>query len=145
MRNLKLPYYLMLATIFIYSTNPLLAQSSLVKTIYFKPNSFRIEKKYQLALNTIARKLNDNSNFNLKIFSFTDTIGSDNFNEILSQKRATAVFNYLKSMVKLDTTNSYITWLGESADIYDLHFDNAHSQKRCVDILIQFYKKKPEE
>jgi len=59
---------------------------------------------------------------------------------MLSEKRAKAVYNYLASQTSIDTTRVYVTWLGESADIYDLHFPNAHKQKRCVDIWIQYYR-----
>jgi outer membrane protein OmpA-like peptidoglycan-associated protein len=116
-------------------------QSALVESVYFKPNSFSIDKKYEKILNQIARQLQSDTFGYLKIFAFADTNGSETYNEILSEKRADAIYNYLDSRVKIDTAHVYIASLGESADIYDLHFPEAHKQKRCVDIYIQFYRK----
>ncbi len=117
-------------------------QSGFVETIYFKSNSSTINKKYTLTLNSIAKKLSSDTFSYLKIFGFADKKGSKNYNDTLSGKRADAVYNYLASRSNFDTTRIYITWLGESADIYDLHFPGAHKQQRCVDIWIQFYDKK---
>ena len=116
-------------------------QSSLIESIYFKPNSFAIDKKYEKTLNQIARQLRSDTFSYLRIFAFADTKGSETYNEMLSEKRADAIYNYLDSRAKIDTAHVYVAWLGESADIYDLHFPEAHKQKRCVDIFIQFYRK----
>jgi len=117
------------------------SQNSLVESIYFKPNSFSIDKKYEKPLNHIAKQLLSDTFGYLKIFAFADTKGSETYNEILSEKRADAIYNYLDSRAKIDTNHVYVAWLGESDDIYDLHFPEAHKQKRCVDIFIQFYRK----
>lgn len=61
---------------------------------------------------------------------------------MLSEKRANAVYNYLASRSRIDSTNCYTTWLGESSDVYDLHFSDAHAQQRCVDMWMTFYKRK---
>lgn len=120
-------------------------QTGFVETIYFKSNSSSISKKYELTLNGIAKKLSSDTFSYMKIFGFADTKGYKDYNDILSGKRADAVYNYLTSRSKFDTTRVYVTWLGESADIYDLHFPEAHKQKRCVDIWIQFYDKKKQD
>jgi OOP family OmpA-OmpF porin len=104
-------------------------------------NSFSIDNKYEKKLNFIARQLSSDTFGYLKIFDFTDTKGSEKYNEILSGKRADAVYKYVASRANFDSTRVYVTWLGESADIYDLHFPSAHKQKRCVDVWIEFHKK----
>ncbi len=116
-------------------------QSTLIASIFFKPNSFSIDKKYEKTLNQIASQLQSDTFGYLRIYAFADTKGSETYNDILSEKRADAVYNYLDSRAKIDTAHVYVAWIGESADIYDLHFPAAHKQKRCVDIFIQFYKK----
>jgi OOP family OmpA-OmpF porin len=117
------------------------SQSGQVETIYFKSNSSSIDRKYKIVLDIIAKQLSSDTFGFLKIFGFADTKGSADYNDVLSEKRATEVYNYLAGRVKIDSTRVYVTWLGESAEIYDLHFPEANKQKRCVDILIQFYKK----
>ena len=117
------------------------SQSELAESIYFKPNGFSIDKKYEKTLDHIAKQLASDSFGYLKIFAFTDIQGSELYNDLLSEKRANAIYSYLAAKAKFDTTKVYVTWLGESSDVYDLHFPQAHKQQRCVDIWIQFYQK----
>jgi len=116
-------------------------QTSLVKSIYFKNNSSGIDKRYLKSLNVIASKLSSDTFGFLKVFGFADRKGSEYYNELISEKRALAVYNYLASHSKFDTTAVYVTWIGESEEAYDLHFPEAHIQQRCVDIYIQFRRK----
>jgi len=119
------------------------SQSGLVQTIYFKSNSFYIDKKYENTLDLIAKQINSDTFSYLKVFGYADKTGSENYNDILSGKRATAVYNYLSARAKIDTTKVYVAWIGESGkDVaYDLHFPSANIQKRCVDIWVTFYRK----
>lgn len=107
-------------------------------TIYFESNSYEIGETSGASLNKVAG-LCSSSNFqSLKIFAFSDTTGTEEYNLEISKMRAIVVLNYLKGKVNFEDDKIYATWLGESDDIYDLHFDNAHAQERCVDLLIQF-------
>jgi len=117
------------------------SQSGLVKTIYFKSNSYSIDKKYHKTLDLIAKQLSSDTFNYLKVFGYADIKGSDDYNDILSGKRANAVYNYLLTHAKIDTTKVYVTWIGKSAEAYDLHFPSAHIQQRCVDIWVTFYRK----
>jgi outer membrane protein OmpA-like peptidoglycan-associated protein len=112
-----------------------------VKTLYFKANSFTIEKKHLPVLNYIGQRSATDSFSFLKVFAYADKKGTKKYNEQLSEKRANAVYNYLTQKFKIDTTKIYVTWLGEETDgAYDLHFPSARLQQRCVDILV-FFKK----
>ena len=113
-------------------------QHRVVVSIPFKIDSYIIDKKYQLALDTLAVKCNQHKNFHVKIFGFTDTTGSEDYNDKLSRKRADAVYNYLNARTSLNEKNTYSDAQGESEERYDLHFKEAHVQQRFVDILLQF-------
>ena len=126
---------------FYFSFSFVFSQEDLRKTIYFKPNSYSIDKKYESSLKMIAKRLNSNTLSFLKVFGYADTLGNEDANDILSEKRANAVYDFLISYSKIDTTLVYVTWLGESEESYDLHFPTAHIQQRCVDIWILFRKK----
>ena len=117
------------------------SQDDLIKTIYFKPNSYSIDKKYESSLKMIAKRLHPDTLGFLKVFGYADTTGNEEANDILSEKRATAVYDFLSTYSNIDTTRVYVTWLGESEEAYDLHFPTAHVQQRCVDIWIIFRKK----
>jgi outer membrane protein OmpA-like peptidoglycan-associated protein len=127
---------------FVAGTFSLSAQTILVKTVYFKPGSFSIEKKYFSMLDHVAKQLSSDSMSFLKIFGFADTKGKEDDNDELSAKRAEAVYDYLAAHAVMDTTRVYVGWIGASADAYDLHFPQAHIQQRCVDIYIQFRRRK---
>ena len=116
-----------------------------VKSIYFRPGSFAIEKKYISTLDEMAALCRSDSFSFLKVFAFCDTTGSESFNDWLSEKRASIVVDYLlKGMHVIDSSKIYAIGMGESADIYDLHFPDAHKQERCVDIIIYYEGKKEE-
>jgi hypothetical protein len=132
---------LLVSTYFSFSTA--FSQSVSVSTIYFKSNQFSIDPKYKNSLDAVARQLRSDTFSYLKIFGFADTRGPADHNEVLSGKRANAVYAYLAARVKIDTAKLYVTWIGESGEdvAYDLHFPSAHIQKRCVDIWILFIRK----
>ena len=124
-----------------FIAQPSFAQNDFVRTIYFATNSYRIDKTDFTTLDEIAKKCSADTSFYMKIFAFADTTGSQEYNDMLSKKRAVAVYEYLRSRFRLDSTNVYVTWLGKSAEGYDLHFPEAHIQQRCVDIWIRFNSK----
>lgn len=116
-------------------------QRDVIETIYFNKNSSVIDKKYLPALNLLAERLIADSLIYLKIFGYADKNGSREHNNILSGKRAEAVYSYLLSRSKVDSNKVLVSWLGESSDVYDLHFPSAHPQLRCVDVWAHFYLK----
>jgi len=79
--------------------------------------------------------------FFIRMFGFTDTTGSEAYNDSLSEKRINAVHSYLKEKLKLDKNNFYSNWQGEDEEKYDLHFPAAHVQQRYVDMDVNFYPK----
>ena len=63
--------------------------------VYFNYNSATIRKDDFGKLKQLIALLEDNPDVNVKIESHTDSRGSSAYNEILSQKRADATYNYL--------------------------------------------------
>ncbi|MEZ4721389.1 MAG: OmpA family protein [Flavobacteriales bacterium] len=72
----------------------------------------------------------------LKVYGFATQLGSEEANLELSKKRAEAVYAEISKCQKLDQSNSYVEWLGESLETYDLHYRDAHADYPCVDILV---------
>ena len=136
-------YFLLFIVTVCFSHSKAYCQSGMVETIYFKSNSYSIDKKYHKILDAIAKQLSSDTFTFLKVFGYADTKGSDDYNDILSGRRANAVYDYLATKVKIDTTKLYVTWIGKSGQdvAYDLHFPSANIQKRCVDIWVTFYRK----
>ena len=138
-----LSYFLLFIVTVCFFHSKAYSQSGMVETIYFKSNSYSIDKKYHKTLDAIAKQLSSDTFTFLKVFGYADIKGSDDYNDILSGKRANEVYDYLATRVKIDTTKLYVTWIGKSGQdvAYDLHFPSAHIQKRCVDIWVTFYRK----
>ena len=136
-------YILLFISTICLSNSKTYAQSGQIETIYFKLNSYTIDKKYYKTLDLLTKQLNSDTFGFLKVVGYADKSGSDEYNNILSKKRADAVYNYLVARAKIDTTKLYVTWVGESGEdvAYDLHFPSTNIQKRCVDIWVSFYKK----
>jgi outer membrane protein OmpA-like peptidoglycan-associated protein len=111
-----------------------------VAAIYFDHNSSTIKKKDLYSLNKIADICASDSFAYLKIFGFTDTIGTGTFNDSLAEKRAMKVHDILNRNNKIDKKLIYVTWLGESDETYDLHFDQAHYHENCVDVWVMTRK-----
>ena len=132
---------LIFLVLFVFNCSTVFSQTGLVETVFFKSNSYSIDKKYHKTLDRIAQQLSSDTFGYLKVFGYADTLGSDEYNDILSGKRAEAVYQYLLSHASFDTTRVYLTWIGKSADAYDLHFPSAHVQKRCVDVWVTFNRK----
>lgn len=132
---------LLFVFLFVNSYQLLFSQTIIHETIYFKTNSFKLDSTALAVLKNVVNQCCTDSIYFIKIFGFTDTIGSGSYNEKLSEKRANTVYNYLKIHCSFNASKAYVEWLGESDDVYDLHFPDVHSQQRCVDILISFRKK----
>jgi OOP family OmpA-OmpF porin len=118
------------------------AQTTVIISIPFKLNSYVIEAKWNVELDMLVAKCCDNNNFYIKMFGFADTTGTETYNDTLSQKRVDAVYNYLKEKIALNDKNCYRDSEGESGEIYDLHFPEAHVQQRFVDLKVLFRVKK---
>jgi outer membrane protein OmpA-like peptidoglycan-associated protein len=110
------------------------------ETITFDHNSTMITPVQAKKLEKLARICASDSISSLRVFGYTDTIGTEARNEKLSEKRAMAVYNSVYPKNKpLDA--AYVTWLGESNEIYDLHLGNAHAQQNftlCVQSIPYF-------
>ena len=113
------------------------AQIGTVLTIYFESNSSKISSEDKVKLESVIERCNAPSFVFLKIFGYADTSGSEAYNDKISERRCWSAFNLIYAKAKIDKSQMYMTWLGESTDVYDLHFHSPHPQERCVDIWVQ--------
>jgi outer membrane protein OmpA-like peptidoglycan-associated protein len=113
-------------------------QNAKIHTFYFEENKYSLDSNYSALIKIIALKCGSDSCRQIKIFAFSDKHGSEEYNEILSKKRAYTVYNSLLKYSKIDTAKVYIEWFGKSEDVYDTHIPNLHIQQRAVDVWIQF-------
>lgn len=67
------------------------------KNIFFETASFKLLSKSYPALNNVVQILSNNPELKLVIEGHTDNQGKEQFNQVLSENRAKAIVNYLKS------------------------------------------------
>lgn len=111
-----------------------------VVTIYFDHGSSSIKSADLSKLKKLADLCAIDTIRYFKIVAFTDTIGSETQNDKLAEKRAMKVFKNIFADEKIGEKRSYVTWLGESEEVYDLHFEPIHPHQNCVDIWFQLIK-----
>ncbi|MGZ5254131.1 MAG: OmpA family protein [Flavitalea sp.] len=100
-----------------------------------------IENSYKSILKELAIKANSESVVYLKIVAYADTSVSETHNDSLSRERALVIENYFLKNSRIDSSKFITTWIGESSEVYDLHFPNPNVQKRCVDIWLGVVRK----
>lgn len=66
-----------------------------VDDIFFDFNKATLRPESEIALNEVIKTLNDNPNISIEMGAHTDYKGADEYNLVLSQKRAEAVVDYL--------------------------------------------------
>ena len=66
-----------------------------LKNIYFELDSYELSSDSKNILDVIILWLSKNDNMEIEIGGHTDDIGDDNYNLILSEKRANSVYGYL--------------------------------------------------
>ena len=66
-----------------------------LENIYFELDSYELSTDSKNVLDIIILWLSKNDNIKIEIGGHTDDIGDDNYNLILSEKRANSVFRYL--------------------------------------------------
>ena len=84
-------------------------------TVYFDFNKSDLSAKEQGELDSVAQVLlSDKEVESVKIVAYADKMGSTEYNDKLSQKRAQAVNDYLNAKGYLKTTVAETAWLGET-------------------------------
>lgn len=105
------------------------------QTIFFEFNKATIKSVSFALLNEVAQALKDNPTIKVEIQGHTDSVGNDNFNLKLSQKRAESVRTYLiKQGIASDrmTAKGY----GENVPIADNRTADGRAQNRRVEFVI---------
>lgn len=86
------------ATVELHQAKPIVTETEiLIEPIYFDFNKATLKKESTLSLNKIVNVMNENKEMAISIFAHTDTKGSDEYNKVLSEKRAKATYDYLIS------------------------------------------------
>lgn len=108
------------------------------KNIFFETGKATLLKKSFGALNDIVKILNDNPQLKLAIDGHTDNVGTDDYNQSLSDKRANAVKDYLVSK-GADASRLTATGYGETQPIADNKTAAGRQKNRRVEMKPSYY------
>lgn len=107
--------------------------------IYFDYNSSKLTQKSQQTLKKLTETFKDSLSYNNKItvIGHTDTKGSEEYNQVLSEKRAKIVADYLKDELPTLSKKILAIGKGESEPISQGNTEQDHKINRRVTFQIQ--------
>ncbi|MDN3669970.1 OmpA family protein [Echinicola jeungdonensis] len=103
--------------------------------ILFGFDSYALTPQSQENVMKLAKILNDYPDTNIMIYGHTDSKGSEEYNQDLSEKRAGAVSNYLK-MQGIDRNRLSTVGHGESMPVATNDTDAGRAKNRRVEVAI---------
>jgi outer membrane protein OmpA-like peptidoglycan-associated protein len=103
--------------------------------VYFATNKYDITDNAKLALEKLQKIFAEYPETNILIEGHTDDVGTDAYNLGLSQRRAEAVGNYLKS-AGVSPKRLTIKWYGESQPKVENNSDANRAANRRVQFVI---------
>ncbi len=104
--------------------------------IYFPTAGYALDTKDQDQIRDVAGMIQSHPDFVATILGKTDTVGSAEFNERLSQRRANAVFEALVYDHKVSETRIQMCWTGERLPFTATADQTAQAQNRMAAIVV---------
>lgn len=105
-------------------------------TVNFKFDSYELTPEAKASLDQLAAQIKDRSNFILEVTGFADWVGSDAYNNKLTEKRADAVRRYLAEQHNVPLFRMHMLGFGELRAVADNHSPEGRAQNRRVEIRL---------
>jgi len=119
-------------------TAPTMAgKTSIALNVFFESNSDKILPAYYADMDKLGKVLTDPqySAYRVEVEGHTDSIGSDSFNQRLSQRRAESVKRYLIQRFPIASDRIAAKGFGESRPIESNDTLDGRSQNRRVEVV----------
>ena len=84
-------------------------EKMLLANVFYEVDSWDIKKESLSELDNLVTLLSENKNLAMEIGGYTDSTGSDQYNKVLSEKRAMSVVNYL---IKKGVSSDRLKFMG---------------------------------
>ncbi len=117
------------------------SKSITINNLVFKSNEAIINDSSKIELLELAKYLKSYPTYTIEIIGHTDSVGSENNNQLLSEKRAKNVADFL---ITNGVTSGNLLWkgVGNSKPIKANNTEGNKSKNRCVEIIIKKKKLK---
>ena len=114
------------------------AAASSKKTIVLRGINFDFDKsaikpEFEGVLDAAVEALKENPGVRVQVAGYTDSVGSDEYNQGLSERRANAVRDYLASH-GIDASRLSAVGFGESNPVADNATEDGRAQNRRVEL-----------
>ncbi len=103
--------------------------------VLFDFNKYTLKKEYEKKLDALIEVLRQNPSIDIVIYGHTDNIGTEKYNQLLSENRAKAVANYMIKKGLASNRISYIG-LGSKRPIADNSTEEGRQKNRRVEIKL---------
>jgi len=107
-----------------------------LKGIYFDFDKATIRPESKPGLENAARMLKENPTITVEIQGHTDSVGSDEYNVALSDRRAGAVVDYLVRNLGIDASRLTAKGYGEFQPVADNGTEEGRASNRRVDFVV---------
>ncbi|MBC7389131.1 MAG: PD40 domain-containing protein [Opitutaceae bacterium] len=106
-----------------------------LRNIFFETAKYDLNQTSETELNKLAKLIKEN-NLKIEVSGHTDIVGNIQDNQILSEKRAKAVFDYLADKKEINKKDLSFKGYGSSKPIGDNKTDEGKQQNRRIEIKI---------
>ncbi len=105
-------------------------------TVNFKFNSDKLDTDSKMALDQMVANQNQYKRFFIAIEGFTDRVGSVDYNNALSRRRADSVMGYLVAEHNIPVYRVHMIGLGEQKPVDDGRGRAANAKNRRVEVTL---------
>jgi outer membrane protein OmpA-like peptidoglycan-associated protein len=107
-----------------------------LNNIFFDYDKWNLRPESRFELDRFVEVLVKNPTLRIEIAGHTDSVGSDSYNEKLSDRRAKSVFDYLSTIGKIDVLRMTSHGYGEKRPVATNSTDEGRQLNRRVEIVI---------
>ncbi len=106
-----------------------------LRNIFFETAKYDLDHSSETELNKLAKMIKEN-NLKIEVSGHTDIVGNMQDNQLLSEKRAKAVFNYLADVKGVEKKTMSFTGYGSTKPIGDNKTEEGKRLNRRIEIKI---------
>lgn len=106
-----------------------------LKNIFFETNSFKLSPESMVELQKVVQFMKQNPSISIEISGYTDNVGDDHSNQVLSENRAKVVYAYLLRSVP-NPVRFKFKGMGESQPIDTNDTDKGRANNRRTELKI---------
>lgn len=106
-----------------------------LKDILFESNSATLSEISYIELERVIKLMNENPTLRVEVAAHTDDIGSDSYNKVLSNKRASSVVAFLEEK-NIDASRFEYTGYGESQPKVPNDSEENKAKNRRVELIV---------